>query len=289
MKYAVIYETGSGGGYSAYAPDLAGCVAAARTLQQTRELMEQVIESHIEVMRLHGEPVPEPPVLNFTVTRQGHWLLCDVFSTGTHAVPFDAYLHEIADVDLGDPESLRRLVQQLGSFSTYGSPYEDLPCRNKRDWTRQLNLEAVRTGWALPDLEAEGDRLMGETDCIPIHLNEVSLRARVLQRLGRQLLLRVDVDAVLEIGDLRRNRLGAELQEIGAAGQHRVGAHPDQIPAALRRRERLPSPRRRQRLRGSDPEFAPQTSHVLADSPRISASRVLPAYEARGHSMSWRT
>jgi len=63
MRYAVIYETGPGGGYSAYAPDLAGCVAAARTLEATRELMEQAIESHVEVMRMHGEAVPEPSSL----------------------------------------------------------------------------------------------------------------------------------------------------------------------------------------------------------------------------------
>ena len=60
MKYAVIYETGPRGGYSAYAPDLPGCVAAARTLEETRELMEGAIEFHMEGMRLHGELVPEP-------------------------------------------------------------------------------------------------------------------------------------------------------------------------------------------------------------------------------------
>jgi len=60
MKYAVIYETGSDGGYSAYVPDLPGCVAAASTLAETRELMEEAIEFHIEGMRLHGEAVPNP-------------------------------------------------------------------------------------------------------------------------------------------------------------------------------------------------------------------------------------
>ena len=60
MKYAVIYETGPAGGYSAYVPDLLGCVAAARTLEEVRTLMEEAIEFHIEGMRLHGEAVPEP-------------------------------------------------------------------------------------------------------------------------------------------------------------------------------------------------------------------------------------
>lgn len=63
MKYAVIYETGPAGGYSAYVPDLPGCVAAAPTLEETRELMEETIEFHIEGMRLHGEIVPQPSSL----------------------------------------------------------------------------------------------------------------------------------------------------------------------------------------------------------------------------------
>ncbi len=63
MKYAVIYETGSGGGYSAYVPDLPGCVAAAGSLEETRHLMEEAIEFHIEGMRLHSEIVPEPSSL----------------------------------------------------------------------------------------------------------------------------------------------------------------------------------------------------------------------------------
>jgi predicted RNase H-like HicB family nuclease len=63
MKYAVIYERGPEGGYSAYAPDLPGCVAAAATLGEIRGLMEEAIEFHIEGMRLHGETVPKPSSL----------------------------------------------------------------------------------------------------------------------------------------------------------------------------------------------------------------------------------
>lgn len=63
MKYAVIYEKGPEGGYSAYAPDLPGCVAAAATITEIRSLMEEAIEFHIKGMRLHGETVPEPSSL----------------------------------------------------------------------------------------------------------------------------------------------------------------------------------------------------------------------------------
>ena len=59
----MIYEVGPEGGYSAYGPDLPDCVAAARTLAETRELMEGAIEFHIEGMRSHGETVPGPSSL----------------------------------------------------------------------------------------------------------------------------------------------------------------------------------------------------------------------------------
>jgi predicted RNase H-like HicB family nuclease len=35
-------------------------IAAASTLQETRQLMREAIEFHIEGMRMHGEVVPEP-------------------------------------------------------------------------------------------------------------------------------------------------------------------------------------------------------------------------------------
>jgi predicted RNase H-like HicB family nuclease len=53
-----IEETATG--YSAHVPDLPGCVAAASTLDETRELIREAIEFHIEGMRLSGELVPEP-------------------------------------------------------------------------------------------------------------------------------------------------------------------------------------------------------------------------------------
>lgn len=59
MKYAVIIEQGSNN-YSAYVPDLPGCVAAAATYTEVLQLIRSAIEFHIEGMRLHGETVPPP-------------------------------------------------------------------------------------------------------------------------------------------------------------------------------------------------------------------------------------
>jgi len=45
---------------SAHVPDLPGCIAAAATLEETRELVREAIEFHIEGMRINGDAVPEP-------------------------------------------------------------------------------------------------------------------------------------------------------------------------------------------------------------------------------------
>lgn len=58
-KYTVFFEP-TATGYSAYVPDLPGCVAAASTLEETRRLMKEAIEFHIEGMRMSGETIPEP-------------------------------------------------------------------------------------------------------------------------------------------------------------------------------------------------------------------------------------
>jgi predicted RNase H-like HicB family nuclease len=58
-KYAVFFEPAPTG-YSAHVPDLPGCAAAASTLEETRQLIREAIEFHIEGMRMHGEAVPAP-------------------------------------------------------------------------------------------------------------------------------------------------------------------------------------------------------------------------------------
>jgi predicted RNase H-like HicB family nuclease len=59
MKYVVIYEKGPKN-FSAYVPDLPGCVAAGKTLAETERLMREAIALHIETLRENGERVPRP-------------------------------------------------------------------------------------------------------------------------------------------------------------------------------------------------------------------------------------
>ena len=57
--YTVIYERGEQS-WSAYVPDLPGCIATAGTREELEHLIREAVQFHVEGMRLHGEPVPEP-------------------------------------------------------------------------------------------------------------------------------------------------------------------------------------------------------------------------------------
>ena len=59
MKYVVVLEP-TETGYSAYAPDLPGCVAAAETIDQTQALIREAIAEHVALLKERGERVPQP-------------------------------------------------------------------------------------------------------------------------------------------------------------------------------------------------------------------------------------
>jgi predicted RNase H-like HicB family nuclease len=58
-RYLIVIEPTSTG-YSAYSPDLPGCVATGHTRDDVEREMHDAIEFHVEGLRLAGEPVPEP-------------------------------------------------------------------------------------------------------------------------------------------------------------------------------------------------------------------------------------
>lgn len=58
-RYLIIIEDTTTG-YSAYSPDLPGCVATGATREEVENEMHDAIEFHIEGLRLSGYPVPEP-------------------------------------------------------------------------------------------------------------------------------------------------------------------------------------------------------------------------------------
>mgnify|MGYP001255499941 FL=1 len=59
VKYTVIVEPGEKN-WSAYVPDLSGCVAAGTTREETLALIQQAIALHLEALREQGEPIPPP-------------------------------------------------------------------------------------------------------------------------------------------------------------------------------------------------------------------------------------
>lgn len=58
-KYVVVYEETSNG-WSAYVPDLPGCVAAGDTRKDVQQLIQDAVRLHLEALRDDGLPLPEP-------------------------------------------------------------------------------------------------------------------------------------------------------------------------------------------------------------------------------------
>ena len=59
MKYAMIIEKGENN-YSAYLPDLPGCITTGKTIAEIKQRMSEAIEMHIEGMIEDGLPIPVP-------------------------------------------------------------------------------------------------------------------------------------------------------------------------------------------------------------------------------------
>ncbi len=58
-RYVVIVEAGPEN-YSAYSPDLPGCVATGKTIEEVKKRMRKAIELHISGLIEDGEPLPVP-------------------------------------------------------------------------------------------------------------------------------------------------------------------------------------------------------------------------------------
>jgi predicted RNase H-like HicB family nuclease len=59
MRYAVVIEK-AGANYSAYVPDLPGCVATGETREEAEREIRDAVRFHLEGLREHGVPAPEP-------------------------------------------------------------------------------------------------------------------------------------------------------------------------------------------------------------------------------------
>lgn len=59
MRYAVVLEK-SANGYGAYVPDMPGCVAVGKTIDETMKLIKEAIKIHIDGLQEDGEQIPAP-------------------------------------------------------------------------------------------------------------------------------------------------------------------------------------------------------------------------------------
>ncbi|ABI57614.1 type II toxin-antitoxin system HicB family antitoxin [Alkalilimnicola ehrlichii MLHE-1] len=59
MKYAIVIEK-AGQNYSAYVPDLPGCVATGDSIPEAEALIREAIEWHLAGLREDGAPIPQP-------------------------------------------------------------------------------------------------------------------------------------------------------------------------------------------------------------------------------------
>lgn len=58
-RYLIVYER-TETGYSAYAPDLRGCVSTGRTRHEADTNIREAIDFHVQGLRAAGTPVPAP-------------------------------------------------------------------------------------------------------------------------------------------------------------------------------------------------------------------------------------
>jgi len=58
-KYLIVVEK-TGTGYSAYSPDLDGCIATGKTREEVEREMQEAISFYLEGMSRSGEPIPDP-------------------------------------------------------------------------------------------------------------------------------------------------------------------------------------------------------------------------------------
>jgi predicted RNase H-like HicB family nuclease len=60
MKKYLVIIVQIDSGYSAYSPDLSGCISTGATREEVERNMREAIEFHVDGLQQEGYPVPEP-------------------------------------------------------------------------------------------------------------------------------------------------------------------------------------------------------------------------------------
>jgi predicted RNase H-like HicB family nuclease len=67
VKYVYIIGKGQDGSYSAYVPDLPGCMSRADSIDEIRKGIKDAVDSYIDSLRENHEPIPTPSSVVETV------------------------------------------------------------------------------------------------------------------------------------------------------------------------------------------------------------------------------
>ncbi len=61
--YAIVIERGDDESYTAYVPDLSGCVSCGDSPDELRQNIREAVALHLESLRDHNEAIPQPATL----------------------------------------------------------------------------------------------------------------------------------------------------------------------------------------------------------------------------------
>jgi len=70
-KYLAVIEPASDGSYSAYLPDVTGCVSCGDTVDEVKANIQEALDFHFDGMRRSGLPMPPPTSISEYVAVAG--------------------------------------------------------------------------------------------------------------------------------------------------------------------------------------------------------------------------
>lgn len=115
MKYTVIIEKAPNN-YSAFSPDLLGCISVGDTPEEMREMIREALEFHLEGMLLDGHSIPEPTARIETLEASGQEYVV-VYEKGlkNYAAYVPDFAHECDEVTGDSFEEVKQNFRQAVS------------------------------------------------------------------------------------------------------------------------------------------------------------------------------
>jgi len=72
VKYQIVLKP-TDTGFSAYSPDLPGCISTGATRLECEANMREAIEFHLDGLRELGEPIPQPEAVTASQASAAKW------------------------------------------------------------------------------------------------------------------------------------------------------------------------------------------------------------------------